>query len=179
MAGLFRWYTTSLQRRPLVTQMTTTAVLFGTGDILAQRVFAPSPQGHDISRTARMATYGGLIFGPAATAWYKFLARMPVSGATGLAARIGADQLLFTPVNLCAFLSFMAATEGASPRKRLAEAFWPAYKGNLMVWPAVQAVNFTYVPLAHRVLVVNVVALGWNSYLAVINGRSGKGAGKG
>lgn len=29
-----------------------------------------------------------------------------------------------------------------------------------MVWPLVQAVNFRFVPLEHRVLVVNVVSLG-------------------
>ncbi|KAA8576400.1 hypothetical protein EYC84_006530 [Monilinia fructicola] len=40
-----------------------------------------------------------------------------------------------------------------------------------MIWPAVQAVNFKLVPLEHRVLVVNIVSLGWNCYLSYLNGR--------
>jgi hypothetical protein len=33
------------------------------------------------------------------------------------------------------------------------------------VWPAVNWINFTYVPEPLRVLVSNLVALGWNVYL--------------
>ncbi|KAG9980650.1 hypothetical protein KCU78_g21604, partial [Aureobasidium melanogenum] len=40
---------------------------------------------------------------------------------------------------------------------------------NWMLWPFVQAVNFKFVPLQHRVLVVNVVSLGWNCYLSYLN----------
>ena len=34
------------------------------------------------------------------------------------------------------------------------------------VWTPVQFINFSYVPLQFRVLFANVVALGWNAYLA-------------
>lgn len=36
-----------------------------------------------------------------------------------------------------------------------------ALKMNWTVWPAVQAVNLTMVPLAHRVTVVNLVCIPW------------------
>jgi len=35
-------------------------------------------------------------------------------------------------------------------------------------------VNFKVVPLEHRVLVVNVVSLGWNCYLSYLNSQPGK-----
>ena len=50
--------------------------------------------------------------------------------------------------------------EGTDPGEKVRGAYWEALKKNWMVWPAVQAVNFKFVPLEHRVLVVNVVSLG-------------------
>lgn len=58
------------------------------------------------------------------------------------------------------FLSSMAYFEGASPKERLAKAYVPGMTNNFLLWPWVQAVNFKFVPLEHRVLVVNFVALG-------------------
>ena len=55
---------------------------------------------------------------------------------------------------------------------KLEGTYWQALMKNWMVWPAVQAINFTVVPLDQRVLVVNVVALGWNCYLSYLNGQS-------
>ena len=50
--------------------------------------------------------------------------------------------------------------EGTDPKEKLRGTYWEALKKNWMVWPLVQAVNFRFVPLEHRVLVVNVVSLG-------------------
>lgn len=54
----------------------------------------------------------------------------------------------------------MAIMEGGSPLDKLKHSWLPAYKANCMVWPFVQGVNFTFVPLELRVLVVNVISLG-------------------
>lgn len=67
----------------------------------------------------------------------------------------------------------MACMEGVSVRKRLADAWWPVFRTNLCLWPWVQMANFGLVPLEHRVLVVNVVALGWNCYLSYMNSSKG------
>jgi hypothetical protein len=65
------------------------------------------------------------------------------------------------------------AKKSASQRidERLRSTFYMALSRNWMVWPAVQVVNFSVVPLQHRVLVVNVVALGWNCYLSYLNNK--------
>jgi protein Mpv17 len=146
---------------------------------------------HDLARTGRMALYGGgtnsfpqenrnykltigtAIFGPAATTWFKFLQNKVVLKNKNLEilARVGADQTIFASTNLFVFLSSMAIMEGTSPKEKLDKTYANALQKNWMVWPFVQAINFKLVPLHHRVLVVNVVSLGWNCYLSFLNSQ--------
>ena len=64
----------------------------------------------------------------------------------------------------------MAIMEGTDPGEKVRGAYWEALKKNWMVWPAVQAVNFKFVPLEHRVLVVNVVSLGeWGVFFLCLS----------
>ena len=155
-------------------------MLFATGDTLAQQVVEKKGfANHDLARSGRMALYGGgklcselsvgaqanlcpAIFGPAATKWYQFLQRrinLPNHNAT-IAARVLADQTVFATTNLFCFLSTMAILEGSSPKEKLKKSYFTGLKANWFVWPAVQAINFSIVPLQHRVLVVNIVSLG-------------------
>ncbi|KAF2771167.1 hypothetical protein EJ03DRAFT_342496 [Teratosphaeria nubilosa] len=175
MAGVLRWYQASLARRPLLTQSITTSVLFATGDTMAQQgVERRGLQNHDVARTARMAFYGGCIFGPAATTWFGFLQRkvvFPGRPNLEIVARVAADQCIFAGCNLFVFLSTMAVLEGTDPKQKLDSTYFNALKKNWMVWPAVQFTNFKFVPLEHRVLVVNIISLGWNCYLSFLNSQ--------
>ena len=54
----------------------------------------------------------------------------------------------------------MAILEGKDPKQKLQSTWLEAYKKNCMLWPAIQFVNFKYVPLQHRVLLVNFVSIG-------------------
>lgn len=67
------------------------------------------------------------------------------------------------------------AEKGAKERisDKLNSTYWMALTRNWMLWPWVQLVNFSFVPLNHRVLVVNVVSLGWNCYLSYLNSGGG------
>jgi protein Mpv17 len=117
----------------------------------------------DLMRTGRMAAYGGVIFGPAATKWFGFLVkRVNIANSPNgtILARVACDQFLFAPVNMAVFLSSMAYMEGASVKQRLKDAYLPGYQKNLMIWPWIQFTNFKYVPAEMRVLVVNIVSLG-------------------
>ncbi|CAI7618313.1 unnamed protein product [Penicillium pancosmium] len=171
---MLRWYQSKLAKRPILTASVTSAsqVLFASGDTLAQQaVDRRGLEKHDFARTGRMALYGGAVFGPVATKWFGILQRHVVLNTTltTTLARVGCDQFIFAPVQLTAFLSSMAIMEGSSPLDKLKHSWLPAYKANCMVWPFVQGVNFTFVPLELRVLVVNVVSLGWNCFLSLMN----------
>lgn len=118
---------------------------------------------HEIGRTARMALYGGCVFGPAATTWFSFLQRsirIPSRPNLQILARVAADQCVFASTNLFVFLSSMAMMEGSDPKKKLESTYFNALQKNWMLWPVVQFTNFKFVPLQHQVLVVNVVSLG-------------------
>lgn len=111
------------------------------------------------------------VFGPAATTWFKFLAKnvnFKSNNAT-IAARVALDQGVFAPCAIAVFLSSMAVLEGGSVSDKLQKSYTDALSTNYMVWPAAQAVNFKMVPLEHRVLFVNVISIGWNCYLSFIN----------
>ena len=113
------------------------------------------------------------IFGPVATTWFNFLARRinPANPKYTTIARVACDQGAFAPVMIGVFLSSMATMEGSDPRKKLQSTWWTALKTNWMVWPFVQMINFTYVPLPHRVMFANIISIGWNSYLSWVNSQ--------
>ncbi|KAI1448644.1 hypothetical protein F5Y02DRAFT_374156 [Annulohypoxylon stygium] len=171
---MLRWYQRKLASRPLLTQSVTTAVLFAVGDITAQQaVEKKGLEKHEVARTGRMFLYGGAVFGPAATTWYGILQRTInlQNKRAEMVARVAADQLLFAPTFIGIFLSSMAVMEGGSPKEKLSKSYAPALQTNYLIWPFVQMANFTFVPLEHRVLVVNLVSIGWNCYLSMINSK--------
>lgn len=117
------------------------------------------------------ADQGTVVFGPAATKWYQFLQKRVnfESKTQTTVARVLADQTIFASTNMAVFLSTMSLLEGGSPQEKLKKSYIEGLKANWMVWPGVQAANFSIVPLEHRVLVVNIVSLGWNCYLSYLN----------
>ena len=84
------------------------------------------------------------------------------------------DQFLFCPIFLAIFYAYNAAFEERSIdalKYKFKHAYIPTLVANYKVWPAVQIMNFCLVPLNFRLLFVNIVALGWNAYLSLINAK--------
>jgi protein Mpv17 len=54
----------------------------------------------------------------------------------------------------------MSIIEGSDPEKKLKKHNWKGLKANYIVWPFVQFVDFKFVPLEHRVLMVKIISLG-------------------
>lgn len=149
------------------------------------------PQGskHDLVRTGRIVVWGGGLFAPAITQWFKVLQKVNLGNAvTTTAARVGLDQFLCAPVVVTGFFTFMTLTEGKdlatvkhklrnvrpslslpaclpSPPEltlRLAAAaglqeLLPTLKANWGVFIPTQAINFSVVPPAYRLLTINLV----------------------
>ncbi|ORX47969.1 Mpv17/PMP22 family protein [Hesseltinella vesiculosa] len=172
------FYTRALLKYPILTQSITTAGLFGAGDVIAQQ--AVEQKGwdrHDTTRTVRMTGFGGCAAGPLLSNWYRFL-ELNIRRSTPLrtlAARVGLDQLVFAPCFIAFFFAAQGTLEGKTVNEikvKLEHGYSSALFNNYKLWPAVQFANFYFVPLQHRLLVTNIVALGWNSYLSWVNQRS-------
>lgn len=74
-----------------MTKTATSAVLFGAGDYLSQKLEARGQ--FDSARFCRMAAWGA-IFTPFAHGWYNVLDKMiPGSGAMVVASKVAADQV--------------------------------------------------------------------------------------
>ncbi|KAJ2960885.1 hypothetical protein NQZ79_g3852 [Umbelopsis isabellina] len=137
------------------------------GDVIAQHA-VEKRETHDYMRTLRLTGFGGLVAAPLLSNWYKFLDKnIRLSNPfKSLIARVALDQFLFAPSFIALFFSAQGALEGKSAIEQLQGII------QFLLWPAVQFFNFYVTPLNHRLMVTNIVALGWNTYLSTANQKS-------
>lgn len=179
--SIFQRYSQLLARRPLVTNVLSTGFLFGAGDVLAQHIgIHHEPKLFDWARAQRAVIYGAIVFAPLGDKWYKLLARVNVgSKASSTVARVALDQCVFAPfIGIPLYYSVMTYMEGHADaaqhiETKLRTNWWKTLSTNWMVWPVVQTLNFGFVPLNLRLLVVNVVSIGWNCYLLMVMNDKG------
>lgn len=193
MARRFRLlYDDWLHRAPLLTKASTSAVLFGTGDRIAQRIEAhykskeedgdreEADRSHDpevgslvgptVARTMRMMAWGAFIHTPLMHTWYNTVDRV-IQGRNMAAVlkKVVADMIFVAPQMPIWFFTSTQLMEGIPFREALdvAIAKTPAtVAANYSLWPMTNIVTFGVVPLEYRLLFVNVVSLGWSAYLS-------------
>ncbi|XP_053502997.1 protein Mpv17 isoform X2 [Ictalurus furcatus] len=145
--------------------------LMGVGDIISQQlVERRGLTKHSVSRTTKMMSMGFFFVGPVVGGWYRVLDRL-VIGVTKSTAlkKMLMDQVCFAPCFLGAFLGIYGTLNGLTVDENLAKLkrdYMDALITNYYLWPAVQIANFYFIPLHHRLAVVQIVAVAWNSYLS-------------
>lgn len=177
MASLYAKYNRLLVSRPILTNVLSTAFLFGSGDFLAQIIRGEE---YDVARTIRALAYGGVLFAPIGVRWYGFLSKIRGPGLNigkfgkdfrNTATRVAVDQLGFAPfVGVPLYFVAISLMEGKSTnqiQEGLREKWWPTVKANWVVWPAVQVVNFAFIPAHLRLFVVSLAGLGWNCFILI------------
>jgi hypothetical protein len=55
------------------------------------------------------------------------------------------------------------------------EVYWTTYFTDCLVWPPLQLINFTFVPLRFQFLFVNVANLAWNTFLSLMANKRDHG----
>ncbi|PNS19772.1 Protein sym1 [Sphaceloma murrayae] len=133
------------------------------------------PPPFDFERLTRFMAYGFLM-APLQHRWFAFLSStFPLTKTNGTSAamkRVAFDQLLFAPVGLAAFFTFMTIAEGGTVRdvkRKFTEVYVPALKANYMVWPAVQMLNFRVIPIQFQIPFVSTIGIAWTAYLSMTN----------
>ncbi|XP_055041570.1 mitochondrial inner membrane protein Mpv17 isoform X1 [Misgurnus anguillicaudatus] len=171
MAGLWRSYQALMGRYPWTVQIVTAGSLVGVGDVISQQLIERRGlANHSVKRTAKMMSIGFFFVGPVVGSWYKVLDKL-VTGGTKSAAlkKMLFDQVCFAPCFLGAFLGISGALNGLTVEEnvtKLKRDYTDALISNYYLWPPVQIANFYFVPLHHRLAVVQIVAVVWNSYLS-------------
>ncbi|CAL8314722.1 unnamed protein product [Boreogadus saida] len=171
MAGVWRSYQALMTRHPWSVQILTAGSLVGAGDVISQQLIERRGlANHSGQRTVRMMAIGFCFVGPVIGGWYKVLDRLVVGGSKSAAMKkMLIDQLAFAPCFLGAFLGLSGALNGLTMEQNAAKLkrdYADALIANYYLWPPVQIANFYFVPLHHRLAVVQVVAVSWNSYLS-------------
>ncbi|CAG9773722.1 unnamed protein product [Ceutorhynchus assimilis] len=165
-------YQKLLKEKFLLVQCVQTSFLMATGDVVCQQLVEKRGfRKHSNARTAQFAFLGFCLVGPAVTAWYKLLARTfgYDKNAKSTLCKVACDQLIFAPGFLVIFISSVGLLHGLNAEQindKLKKEHFEIVKTNWKIWPAVQVINFYFVPLKYQVLLVQAVAIFWNAYLS-------------
>lgn len=133
------------------------------------------PQPFDFERLTRFMTYP-FIMAPLQFLWFGRLTKWfpigPNNGNTQAFKRVAMDQLIFAPVGLSCFLTFMTVTEGGGRKEvttKFQDLYIPVLRANYILWPAVQLINFRLMPLQFQIPFVSLIGIGWTAYLSLTN----------
>ncbi|RYP70430.1 hypothetical protein DL771_005471 [Monosporascus sp. 5C6A] len=163
-------YARAQRKRPWVTQVTSTLVIYFCADLSAQRI---SGNSYDPKRTVRSLIIGGVSSIPSYT-WFMWLSRNfnYSSHLLSIAAKVAVNQTFFTPIFNTYFFGAQALLSGdtlSETWERVKMTVPVSIANSLKLWPAVTAFSFTYVPLEYRSVFAGVVAVGWQTYLSFLN----------
>lgn len=205
---VFKHYNALLKTHPYKTNMVTTGILFGTGDVLAQYLFPNTendeqnkPHTFNYPRTLRAIIYGSIFFAPVSVKWHAktlpFIKNPFISlksratwSFTKLnrfdnAYRLAIDQffgpiIVWIPMYNIA-MSFLALHEHPLDVaiEKLRENYFNVLFANWTVWPIFQLFNIFYVPIHLRIVCSNFWSIGWNCFLSYVHNTSGHGKGSG
>ncbi|XP_022909412.1 mitochondrial inner membrane protein Mpv17 [Onthophagus taurus] len=158
--------------KPFLRPAIQTAILMSAGDIIAQTViYKRSFNEIDLRRTRQFACLGFFLVGPTTSTWYRFLARKIVSTNTrGTLKKVVLDQCVFAPSFIVVLLYAIGLAKGNESEMIISDIknnYKDVLITNYKLFPAVQLINFYFVPLKHQVLLVQFVALVFNTYLSM------------
>ena len=182
VGGLWSKYLQALEEKPMSTKMATSAVLAGTGDVIAQYIEGTGT--FVLRRFLTLVSINVLYIVPILTVTYAFnegivnkFKMEPGWQKTGV--QLAFDQLVNAPIVIAGFfacfqiataISTMSGFSGVagSIGTQLKTSWASTVVSNWKVWVAPQLINFALVPPYARVAFANVVALVWNVVLSII-----------
>ncbi|KAL4560362.1 hypothetical protein LXL04_032512 [Taraxacum kok-saghyz] len=183
MLKLWRWYQNCLAVHPLKTQVISSGVIWGLGDVAAQTVthatavkkktLSKSEENKELlinwRRVATTSLFGMAFVGPVGHFWYEGLDRLlrlklqyQPKSIRFVATKVALDGIIFGPLDLFVFFTYMGFASGKSVtqvKEDVKRDFLPALVLEGGIWPIVQVANFRFVPVRYQLLYVNFFCL--------------------
>ena len=162
-----KMYGKQVTKSPYTTQMVMAGGMTAFGDTLAQLVFEKQDK-FDFSRTIKFSLSGTFYAAPVLVFWLVRLDRR--LGKKFTIKKLLVDQLIGNPLVTGGFMLVNGAMNGLSMEqscKMMQKDFAGMMLGAWPFWSGVALVNFNFVPLNYRLLVIKLASLVWNTYLAV------------
>ncbi|XP_058224049.1 uncharacterized protein LOC131333502 isoform X1 [Rhododendron vialii] len=181
MLKVWKWYQNCLAVHPVKTQIISSGLIWGCGDIAAQTVTHYTAQKRrQISdedeelkinwrRVATTSLFGFGFVGPVGHFWYEGLDQVMKSrlhlqpkSMRFVASKVALDGIIFGPLDLLVFFSYMGFSSGKSAtqvKEDVKRDFIPAFVLEGGIWPLLQVANFRFVPVRYQLLYVNLFCL--------------------
>jgi protein Mpv17 len=180
---LLEKYNATLMKHPLKVKASAASIIFFVSDSATQKITDPEKD-WDVARSG-----SGAGFGVVATAWlhywWGFLEivvnrRLPVAQfrLSNTLTKVVLDQTISAPFYIYTYFVITNFLQDWNklPQKssqqssellyktcdKAQEMLPPTMMRHWALWPAVHCFNFYYMPLHHRVLVQNIVLIGWS-----------------
>ncbi|KAJ0967079.1 hypothetical protein J5N97_023996 [Dioscorea zingiberensis] len=166
--SIFQWYSSALDKHPVLTKSITSALLTLIGDLICQLLIEQASK-LDLKRTLLFTLLGFGLVGPTLHFWYLSLSNLvTLNGGSGAFLRLLLDQFIFSPIFIGVFLSLLVTLEGRPSQvvPKLKQEWVSSVVANWQLWIPFQFLNFRFVPQQFQVLVANFVALAWNVILS-------------
>ena len=193
LLSAFDWYNQWLIQKPIITKCITAAIINLLGDVMAQCIEAQSSPFSfffDMKQWdgARLQTFFlcGLFFnGPYVHWWYERLVQFDqwikrrfnlTSKPVRTMAQLTMDQTVGAVLSLCLYFYVYETIDAVVHQRvpvasmaasKLSENFGSILMTNYCIWPVVNWISFTYVPIQFRVLLNNVIGIMWNAFLSM------------
>ncbi|PKU67053.1 protein Mpv17 [Dendrobium catenatum] len=181
MLRLWRLYQKCMEVHPVKTQVISSGILWGLGDIGAQAVTHSTLKNKQKNqlvekefkinwqRVGITSMFGFAFVGPVGNYWYEYLDRfirlqlkLQPKTPKFVAAKVAGDCLLFGPLDLLIFFSYIGFASGKNVeqvKEDVKRDFLPSLVIGGGIWPLVQIANFRYVPVRYQLLYVNFFCL--------------------
>ncbi|KAK7516147.1 Mpv17/PMP22 family protein [Phyllosticta citriasiana] len=164
-------------RRPLLVQLISSVCIWFLGDLSAQSISSTEEDGgYSPMRALRAVVIGG-IFSIPSYKWFMWLGRSFnfSSQILSLATKTLFNQLTFAPFFNTYFFMMQSLLSGATVEEtveRVKRTVPISWINSCKLWPAVTAFSFAFVPAQFRSIFVGVIAIGWQTWLSLLNQRA-------
>eukprot|EP00347_Sterkiella_histriomuscorum_P009534 403340840 len=178
MMNILVKYNQCLQKRPLVTKMITSGALGGIGDVLCQymeqKYKLSESKGWNWQRTSNFMMMGCFFSAPILHIHFSKLLPLiaPLQTRAHAFKKLFVDQLIVSPLFMIGWYMAISSLDGKPIKKSIEDLklkFQPTMMAHWKVWPAVNYINFLFVPVHYQVLFANLISLFFNSYLSYMH----------